>query len=224
MKETPNAMDHLSDELLSERLDGQLAPSAQARVDAHLADCAACAARYAGLQGVQRALGALRHVEAVPDFRLTAQGLPRTPRRPLAPVAPAPNVRPMYVRVAARLVSAAMLLAGIALIALALGTSLTHTAMYNAAASQAAPNRGTVGAQPCGQHCPGVSTPVRPTSGAGNPTATPSPASTATPVPDGTPSQTPVGDTSLPLPPLEFGLGVVLITGGCVTLARLGRR
>jgi hypothetical protein len=233
MKETPNAMDHLSDELLSERLDGLLDPAAQARAEAHLAQCAACAARYAGLQRVQHELRAMRQVDAVPDFRLTAQGLPRAFSR-LPPVAATPVARPAFVRVAARLVSAAMLLAGVALIILAIGTTFPQAAPQYSAAESSAAGHTTTGATACGAQCPSAGTPARPVNSGTNSSATPTPTTTrspagATPTPMPTTTLTgpapPSSSTGTPLtPPVEFGLGVALAAGGIITLTRLGRR
>ena len=48
--------DHLTSELLLRRLDAELPPEAQPAVDAHLAACAECSARYAKLGAVSGAI------------------------------------------------------------------------------------------------------------------------------------------------------------------------
>jgi hypothetical protein len=61
---------HLSDETLSTLLDGQLTASEAAMARAHLATCAACAQRLAGLQSVASMLRGLGEVDLPRDFSL----------------------------------------------------------------------------------------------------------------------------------------------------------
>jgi hypothetical protein len=225
-----NEMIHLSDELLSERLDGLLDAATQTRVDAHLATCANCAARHVGMQQVRATLHALHTVADIPDFRLNAQGQSRRPRR--YPVV----LRPSFGRAVARLVSAAVLLGGLALIVLALNTSASHI-LTAANASIGAANYSTTGHTAQSHpscttpHCPTVATPL-PVGASTAPPPTPRPtnATAATPMPsettDTTPPTTgpPSGQAELLPVPLEFGLGFLLAIGGLIAFVQLGRQ
>ncbi len=219
MKPNENVMNHLSDELLSERLDGLLDVAAQERVDAHLAECADCAARYAGLRQVQATLRALRQVEDIPDFRLNAQGRPRRLR--LRPE----SSRPSRGYVFARMASVAVLVGGVLLLFVAIITgagSLTLTSHESAAnysnaapASQSYPGCTTM-------HCPAVGTPLP----GNNDGAVKTP--TMVPTPVGGQSNTTFAPLKPPAPfpsPLaEFGLGMLLALGGLIAFLGFGRR
>jgi anti-sigma factor RsiW len=50
------SLDHISSELLMRRLDAELPPEAQPALDAHLAACAECSARYARLRAISGAI------------------------------------------------------------------------------------------------------------------------------------------------------------------------
>jgi hypothetical protein len=62
-------MEHLTETQLNEYLDGLLNASAQARLEAHLSDCADCRSRLASLQTVFETLAALP--ELTPERDLT---------------------------------------------------------------------------------------------------------------------------------------------------------
>jgi anti-sigma factor RsiW len=221
MKELP--MDHLSDELLSAQLDGQLDAATALRVAAHLADCTACAARYADMQEVRAALQTLRQVDAIPDFRLTAKGLPR--RTPTTLPSP-PHRPPAFIGALARGISTAALLMGVLLLAVALfsGLGMLAGGHFAAATSEA----GQSAAYGCTNQakCSNTMHPI--------PGSTTVVASHATPTPVATtqsptaPASTATGTaTSSPNPlavPVEAGLGLILAIGGAVGLRRFNRQ
>jgi predicted anti-sigma-YlaC factor YlaD len=233
MNDLPNNVHHLSDELLSERLDATLTVSQQAAVDAHLAECAECAARYAGLQSVRTALAGLRVVGAVPDFRLTDQGQPRRGGT-VRPMPITPN--PIRAR-GAQWLSAAVMLCGIVLIALSLGSGTLTPAQEMSAAGASNPYNSSVTCPPknnCSAHqsVPGSTTPTaHPTttnatttqSGTSTPTVTSTVTSTPTTAALAGTSTTSPNESaapSSPLSPLELIAGVLLVLGGFFTLLR----
>jgi len=65
-------MTHLTDELLNEYLDNELAD--RARVDDHIAACADCAARLAALQALFTELESLPEEKLSRDFRVASLG------------------------------------------------------------------------------------------------------------------------------------------------------
>ncbi len=103
-------MSHLTDETLNEYLDEALPPAARAAAAAHLADCAACVARLASLQGVVARFEML-HVPAL--SRDLSAGVLRAIAQPNAP-APRPALRPALNWVFAAQVVAALLLLAVA--------------------------------------------------------------------------------------------------------------
>lgn len=218
MKESP--MDHLSDELLSEQIDGQLDAATTARVQAHLADCAACAARYAGLQEVRVALQTLRQVSDIPDFRLTQQGKPR--RSSSTHAVPPVRRPPAFIGALPYGISSAALVLGVVLLLVAGFTGLSMLPHHQAAdASTAAAeqsNSGCVNQAKCPstQH-PGAG--GTSTVAANRPTPTVVIATSSTQTQTGTSVGTESGGSSNPVP-VEAGLGLVLVIGGAVGLRR----
>ena len=225
----PNNGDHLSDDLLSERLDATVDAPMRARLDAHLATCAECATRFAGLQAVRATLHAMQQVASVPDFRLTPQGQSRraVPRRTMPPV---------FGRVSmARFASAAVTLCGMFLIALSLSGSLAHYAQSNSSAGSSF--AGATQGHCTTVHCPSnsfIGSPS-PTSqfGAMQPTA--GPYKTVTP----TPTEGVINSTSASTPtpsapssssflsflsPIELVVGIILTLSGLLTLATVRRQ
>jgi hypothetical protein len=71
-------MKHPTETELNEYLDGALKSSAQARIEAHLSDCAHCRARQASLQAIFQTLAALP--EETPGRDLTPSVLRALPR------------------------------------------------------------------------------------------------------------------------------------------------
>jgi anti-sigma factor RsiW len=114
---------HLTDDLLNEHLDGLLSGDERAGVEAHLARCAACAARHANLRALFVRLDRLP-IDAEPLTRDLAPGVlaqlpPRGRAAPAFPVAPArPRVgrggwlrSPAGLSAVAQMVAAGLLLA-----------------------------------------------------------------------------------------------------------------
>jgi hypothetical protein len=231
MKEQP--MNHLSDELLSEQLDGQLDAATAARVSAHLADCAACAARFAGIQEVRAALQSLRQVDVIPDFRLTAQGVPRR-----VPTTITPHVRrpPAFIGALARGVSAAALLIGVVLLAVALFSGLSmlgggHLAAIGAStAADQSVGSGCVNQPKCpntDHPNPGSSTiaGTHPTTTPGATASSPTMPGTASTTGTSPGTTTSLSSTSNPLAvPVEAGLGLILAIGGTLGLRRFDKQ
>ena len=58
-------MNHLTDELLNEYLDNELAPAGRAQAEEHLAECADCAARLSALEAL------FKEIESLPELELT---------------------------------------------------------------------------------------------------------------------------------------------------------
>ena len=225
MNNLPNDVDHLSDDLLSEWIDATLDAATQQRVAAHLAACAACATHAEGLQAVQATLHAMRQVESVPDFRLTAQGQPRRAvTRHTVPVA-----RPVFARaLLARLASAAVLLCGVFLIALALNGGVAHDALTNPTAGQSASG---IEFNCPSTHCPANSSgsTASPVMGPGTARPTTGPTLAITPTPARGVSATTISHTSRDAPatfwpPIELAVGVVLAFSGLFTLVRVRRQ
>ena len=200
---------HLTDEQLSDLLDGQLAEDAV--VQAHLASCAICAGKLADLRAMRVGLRALHAVGDVPDFRLGADGTPRRSSARRAPRALPP--------LAARFVSAAMLLCGLTLLLVAFGNSFSRPLLQSDAASTAG-QANTTAPTTCAQpQCPSEGRPSPPTSIVARPTpnATPSATPTSANAPD---HVTGNSAPTVPLVPIEWGLGVALTLGGGALLAR----
>lgn len=212
MMNPPNDANHLSDELLSERLDATLDRATTQRIDAHLATCAACSARYAGLKTVRVALQGLRHVEAVPDFRLSARGQPRRgPARRAIPAA-----RPMAAW-AGRLVSAAVLLCGIVLIAIALQSG---GGIHGAPTAQSAQSGSYLNCPSA--HCSSSMGGTAPVTLPGTTRATPT-LQPSMPTRSSTPGNTSVNNP-FPWPQVLLALGSILAVGGFVALVVPRRR
>jgi predicted anti-sigma-YlaC factor YlaD len=66
---------HISDAILSARLETQLDSTLEQQIDWHIANCSDCAARYRGLRTVRAGLQALRQVMPTRDMRLTIASL-----------------------------------------------------------------------------------------------------------------------------------------------------
>ena len=95
----PDADMHLSDELISAALDGELTSAEQAEVDAHVPSCAQCSNRLEGFRAVAGAVGAFDDAPITPKV-IPFEGRRRRVGPPLAWLAAA--------------AAAVMLLAGIA--------------------------------------------------------------------------------------------------------------
>lgn len=202
---------HLSDETLSERLDRHLAVEEPASLDAHLATCQECAARYAGLQATRQALRVLSDVGPVPDFRLDPHGVINLPQH-----ASRKRVQEhSFVGwLAIRAVSAAVTLCGMWLIAVALLSSVPLPS--------AAPNSTVARSQttvPSGRvptcdtvKCPTVFGPDQHHT---SPTTLPTYGTTLVPAPG---TSTPSANDTNPLIPLS--LGGLLLMGGMIGYAR----
>jgi hypothetical protein len=80
----------ISDSDLSAFIDGALGAAARARVDAHVASCAACREVLAGLRAVRQALGALPRAEAPRSFALREADVRPAPRPAMTSLGRAP--------------------------------------------------------------------------------------------------------------------------------------
>jgi hypothetical protein len=211
MKMNPQG-DHLSDEQISDLLDGVLADDGPAV--AHLSACTVCATKLGDLRAMHAGLRAMRDVGAMPDFRLGADGTPRSARATAGPRLPHPRAR---VPQMPRFLGGAVLLCGVLLLSVAFFSSFGHgvSMQTNDAAYQSV-------AAPCTNvHCPSAGmnpTPSNDVAGG----ASPQPKPTITPTV--TPSTQIQGTTPAAAPSsqviVEWSLGVVLTLGGIVVLAR----
>ncbi len=195
--------DHLTDEQISDLLDGLLANDGETA--AHLAACATCAARLGDLRALRGGLRALRDVGAMPDFRLGAGG---TPPRAATPRVPHPGAR---APLATRFVGVAALLCGLALLVVAGFSSTRHVVPMAAEAG----GKQSVAAPCSSQSCPAAGMYPTPSTDVG---ATPIPSPTAPPLVHSSPSAS--SPAPFPVVPVEWALGVVLTLGGGVVLAR----
>ena len=214
---------HLSDETLSERLDDRLAAGARQRVDSHLAGCAECAARYAGLRVTRAALRSLRRVELPRDFRLDfATPLPIASRRP--------TILRSRVGVG-RFLSAAVLLAGLFLFVVGLVNLVLPSIEIHSEATSAAPSVSNTASGTCvaGKGCSNISVGATPTTSVGYSPVAKTPQSNA--AAEATPSPTlqsgssvtvqpvtPVPTSVTPSPLLAVVLGLLVTLAGGVGL------
>ncbi len=76
-------------EMLDAFVDGELSPSAKARVEAHLPSCAPCRDAVAATRALKASLAALPEAPAPRSFRLTPAMVARPSPRPAKPAAPA---------------------------------------------------------------------------------------------------------------------------------------
>ena len=100
------SVNHLGD-VISALLDGELAPSARAAAEAHLAECAGCAAEYEATAAIRAAVRALPAVDppfgVIERVLLSGEGASDTPSRSR------PRRPPLWVAGAAAAVSLSVL-------------------------------------------------------------------------------------------------------------------
>jgi hypothetical protein len=208
------SMPHVTDAQLSAYLDGALTPAEERNVAAHLATCAVCQARLAGLRLTVAALGTLRDTPAMPDFRLPAN---------VTSLA-----RPRTTQVLARLAAAAMLIGALACFALGLGTAASNVSAHLSLAAASSVSNATTGQTAAGGKYPnasnpGMVTPTPPPVAFTNqtPTApTHQPTGTVTTANQDTGSQ---GGAGVPPYEIDLALGGLLALGGAFTLWRSRR-
>ncbi len=219
--------EHVSDEILSERIDGLLVADEVARVEDHLATCRQCAARAEGLTSVRLALRSMGTATLTRDFRLEPMGrvdLPPSPRR-----APVQRVTASG-WLARRVIGSVLSLFGLILILAGVATLTTQQLGNSPVSSASTASLSTSSATSTSNSIsqagsPTTATAITSPSATGHPP--PTTALGATPTPVGGPAAVVApnhGNPSPTVPAMQIALGTLVLLLGGLGLSRARAR